>query len=149
MRTVELAKVAAAAEALRLRRIARRQAIRAGLGAGAAVFAVAVLVLVHVLIWEILLRWLTPVQSTLVVLVLDVIIAGVCGFLAMRNQPDSVELEAKRIRQQALIEMRQSLTFMSLVAETAGVAMRSTARRGRKRGTATVLAEMASRLIGR
>ena len=60
MRAVELAKVAAAAEALRLRRLARRQAIRAGLGAGAAIFGIAVFVLLHVLAYDLLLAVVRP-----------------------------------------------------------------------------------------
>ncbi len=149
MRSVELAKIAAAAEALRLRRIAKRQAMRGVFGAVAAVFAVAVLVVLHVLLWHVLLRWLTPVQSTLVVLAVDVVIAAVFGFLAMKDTPDPIELEAKQIRHQALVELKQSLTFMSMVAQTAGMAMRVGATNGARRTTATALAEVASRLIGR
>ena len=149
MRSVELAKVAAAAEALRLRRIARRQAMRGGFGAIAGVFAGAVLVVLHVLLWHVLLRWVSPVQSTLIVLVVDVVIAAVFGFLASRNTPDTIEREAKQIRQQAMIELKHSLTLMSMVAQTANAAMRVGARSGARRGAASVLAEAASRLIGR
>lgn len=149
MRTVELAKVAVAAESLRLRRVARRQAMRAAFGAGAAVFAIAVLVVLHVLLWHVLLQWLTPVQSTLAVLVLDLIVAGVFGYMAFSNAPDAVEEEARTIRVQALAEMKRSLTVMGMAAEVAGLALRGGARAGVRRKASTVAAELASRLIGR
>lgn len=149
MRTVELAKVAVAAEALRLRRVARRQAMRVAFGAGAAVFAIAVFVVLHILLWQFLLRWISPIQATLAVLALDVIVAGILGYLAASNAPDTIEEEAKTIRVQALAEMKRSLTVMGMAAEVAGLAIRGGARSGIKRKASTVAAELASRLIGR
>ncbi len=149
MRTVELAKVATAAEALRLRRIARRQAFRAVYGAGAAVFAIAVLIVLHFLIYVILNRWLSPLLSVLIVLVLDLAVAGVLGFMAVRSPPDAVEVEAKQIRTQALHELKRSLTVMGMAAEVTGLVLRSGARSGVRRSVATIAAEMASRLVGR
>ena len=149
MRSIELAKVAAAAEALRLRRIARRQALRAAFGAVAAVFAVAVLVGLHVVLWNLLVGWVTPVQASLIVVAVDVLIAAIFGFMATRDTPDTIELEAKAIRHQALVEMRQSLRFMSLVAETAGLAVRTGVGNTARRTGPMVLAEVASRLLGK
>ena len=149
MRSIELAKVAGAAEALRLRRVARRQALRAAYGAVAAIFAVAILVGLHVVLWNLLVGWVTPVQASLIVVAVDVVIAAVFGVLASRDTPDTVELEAKAIRHQALVEMRRSLTVMSMVAETAGAVMRNGIRAGGSRSASMALAEVASRLIGR
>lgn len=149
MRSIELAKVAAAAEALRLRRIARRQAFRAAYGAVAGVFAIAVLVGLHVALWYLLVGWVTPVVASLIVVVVDLLIAAIFGFLATRNTPDAIELEAKAIRHQALVEMRQSLRFMSLVAEIAGLAIRTGVSNTTRRSRLMVLAEGASRLVGR
>ena len=56
MRSVELAKVALASEGLRLRRMARRQALRVAYGAGAAVFGIAMLVVLHFVIYLLLLK---------------------------------------------------------------------------------------------
>ena len=149
MRTVELAKAAAAAEALRLRLLARRQALRAAYGVGAAVFAIAVLVSLHVVLWNLLAGWVTPVQASLIVLALDVVVAAVLGFMASRNAPATLENEAKQIRQQALIEMRTSMTFMGMMAETMGAVVRSRRLGGVRRRRGGMFAEMASRLIGR
>ena len=149
MRAVELAKVAAAAEALRLRRIARRQGLRAAFGVVAAVFAIAVLIVIHVLIWDVLAAYLTPIQSSLALLVLDALLMAVFGFLALRSTPDPIEDEARGIRQQALLEMRQSLTFMSMVGSATGLALRTGARHGVRRGATSALANLATRLVGR
>jgi hypothetical protein len=149
MRAVELAKVAAAAEALRLRRIARRQGMRVAFGAGAAVFAVAVLVGLHVVGWNALQPRLTPLQASLVVLAVDLVITLVLGFMAIRNAPDAIELEAKAIREQALIEMRQSLTVMSMAAGVARMAMRTGAREGVRQGLVAAITEAAMRMIRR
>ena len=149
MRTVELAKVAAAAETLRLRRIVRRQALRAVFGAVAAVFALAALAVLHVVAWQALLLLVTPIQATLIVLAVDVAIAIALGIMAMRDVPDAVEQEAKQIRTQALIEMRSSLTMMAMAAEIAGVAMKAGAGSGMRRGVANTVAEAVSRFIGR
>jgi hypothetical protein len=149
MRSIELAKVAAAAEALRLRRIARRQAFRAVYGVVAAVFILAILVGVHVMLWIVLAGGVTPVQASLIVLGVDALIAAIFGFMATRNSPDMIELEAKAIRHQALVEMRESLRFMSLVAQTANMAMRAGAANTARRAGPMVLAEVASRLFGR
>ena len=149
MRTVELAKVAVSAEALRLRRVARRQAFRAGFAMGAAIFALAILVVLHVVLFIIMRWWLSPILAILVVLAVDVIVAAILGMLAMRNTPDAVEQEAYQIRAQALIELKRSLTFMGTAAEVAGLVIRGQARTGVRRSVANMAAEMASRLIGR
>ncbi len=149
MRTVELAKVAVAAESLRLRRVARRQSMRAAFGAGAAVFAVAVLVVLHVVGWHAMVGRLTPVQASLVLLAVDVLITAIFAVLAIRGAPDAIEEEAKAIRVQALAEMKRSLTVMGMAAEVAGLAIRTGARSGVRRGAGTVAAEIASRLVGR
>ena len=149
MRAVELAKVAAAAEALRLRRIARRQSLRAAFGGVALVFAVAVLVLIHVTIWNLLQPTFSPFYASLSVLGGDLVLMIVFGVLALRNSPDSVEAEAKQIRQQAIIEMRQSLTIMNMVASATGVALRTGARRGVRQGLTSALVDGAIRLVRR
>ncbi len=149
MRTVELARVAASAEALRLRRLVARQGMRAAYGAGAVIFGLAVLVVVHVLIHNLLVGPLTPVQATLVLLAIDLVAAGLLAWLALRDTPSAVEIEAHAIRTQALFEMKRSVTVMSMAAEVAGTVFRNRARGGARRGAAYAMAEMASRLIGR
>jgi hypothetical protein len=149
MRTVELAKVAAAAEALRLRRIARRQGIRVAFGAGAGLFGTIALLVLHVVGWHALQPMLTPLQASLVVLAVDVVLAAVFGFMASRDVPDAVEAEAKAIREQAVIELKQSLTVMGMVAGVTGMAVRTGAREGVRRGLVSALTDMAMRLVRR
>jgi hypothetical protein len=152
MRAVELAKVAAAAEALRLRRFARRQAIRAGLGVGAVVFAIAVFVLLHVLAYDALVNVVRPWLAALILLVVDLVIAGVLGALAMRNQPDQVETEALAVRRQAVVEMKRAVTVMAVASELTGLVIHRRARQAAattRRSRAWMLADIASRVVGR
>ena len=152
MRAVELAKVAAAAEALRLRRIARRQAMRAAFGAGAAVFAVAVFVLLHVLAYHLLLKIVSPAIASLILLVVDLVIAGVLGFMAMRNTPDDVEREALAVRRQAVHEMKRSITVMALASEVTALVVRGRVRSAAtnpRRSRAWLVADIVSRVMSR
>lgn len=155
MRAVELAKVAASAEALRLRRLARRQALHAAFYAAAGVFGIAAFVVLHVVLYHLLARGLGPLGASVALLVLDLVVAGVFVYLATRRTPDEVEEEARYIRQQALAEMRRSLTPAALLAQFTGMFLR---RRFRtrpevilvgKRGTMHVVGELAARLLSR
>ena len=83
------------------------------------------------------------------VLAIDLVAAGLLAWLALRDTPSAVEAEAHAIRQQALLEMRRSVTVMSMASEVAGAVFRNRARGGARRGAAYAMAEMASRLIGR
>jgi uncharacterized membrane protein len=151
MRAVELAKVAANAEALRLRQLASRQAMRAAYGAVAAVFGLAVLVLVHVVLYNILVLYVSPLVASLILLALDLVVAGICGLKALKSTPSAIEEEALAIRKQALIDLKGSVTMMSLVGEAAGTMF----RRGRTvtvvkpRGTVRIAGELAARLLSR
>ncbi len=151
MRTIDLAKVAASAEALRLRRIARRQGMRAAYGAGAAVFGIAVFVLLHVVAYHAMVPQLSPLVASIILLVFDLVVVAVLGYLAMSSKPDTIEDEAKMIRQQAVVEMRRSVTAMALVGEVAGAMI----RRPREvtvvkpRGTVRLAGELAARLLAR
>ena len=149
MRSVELAKVALASEGLRLRRMARRQAMRVAYGAGAAVFGLAVFMVLHFVIYIVLTQWLSPLLAAVIILVLDLVGAGVLAAIALRNVPDTVEVEAREIRVQSLIELRRSLTAMGVAAELGGAMFRSRTQAGFSRGMATMVAEMISRVIGR
>ena len=142
MRTAELAKVAASAEKLRLQTLAKRQAMRGVFGAVAALFGIGVLILLHVLGYQLLRRGLGPIASTLVLLAVDLVIVIVCGVLALRSAPSTVEREAEDIRRQALREMRTTRTVMGMV----GPAPR---RRGGRRSPGLALGALATRLLTR
>lgn len=149
MRTVELARVALAAEGLYLRRVARRQALRGAFAVAAAIFAVLMLAVLHIVLYQLARLWLSPLLSAVVVFVLDIVVTGILATLALRGAPDPVETEARQIRVQAVAELRASLTAMGMAAEMAGLLMRSKVRSGARRGVATAVAEVASRLVGR
>ena len=152
MRAVELAKVAASAEALRLRRIVHRQGMRAAYGAGAAVFALGVLVLLHVVAYHLLIPTVTPTVASLILLVFDIAVAGGLAYMALGNAPDAIEEEAKMIRQQAVVEMRKSMTVMALAGEATNMLFRRKSRRVtvvQPRGTVRLVGDLASRLLAR
>lgn len=152
MRAVELAKVAAAAEALRLRRFARRQAIRAGVAAGAALFALAGFALLHLVGYEALRSVLAPWLAALIVFIVDLVIAGVLAAIALNSQPDRIEREALEVRQQSLAEAKKAVTVLAVVGEVTGFALSAGTRRalrGPKLGRILTIADIASRFVRR
>lgn len=152
MRAVEFAKVAAAAEALRLKRLARRQAIRAGIGVGAVVFGLAVFVLVHVLAYDGLSLLVRPWLAALILLVIDLVIAGILGSMALSSKPGRIEREALELRQQSLIEAKRAVTVMTVVGELTGLAIGQGTRRALarpRRSRAGMLLDIASRVARR
>ncbi len=104
MRTLRLAGVAAQAERLRLRRLARRIAIRAALGGVAVVFVVLALAGAHVAIVVQLAECMPVTQALLWVVGGDVLIALVFAWLALRlSRAGRAEREARIMRDQALL----------------------------------------------
>ncbi len=146
MRTVELARAAADAEKLRLQRMARRQGMRAAYGAVAAVFGLAMLVLLHVILYLLLTLWVGPIWAAVIVFVADLVLAGIFAVMARRNTPDAIEEEAKMLRDQSLMEMRQSITLMSLAGSATELLLR---RRRPETTRGRVFGELASRLLSR
>ncbi len=146
MRSVELARAAAQAEALYLRRMAQRQAIRGALGAIAAVFGLAILVMIHVLIYVILIGYVSLPIAAIILLALDLVLAIVFAVLARRDEPGQIEQEAKLLRDQSLVELRSSLTLMSLAASATGLVVR---RRTNRTIGGRVLGALASRVLSR
>ena len=118
--------------------------MRAVYGAVAAVFAIAVLVLLHVVAFQLLARVVAPWLASLIVLAVDLVVAGIFGYLAMSNTPDPIEVEAKQVRQQAIIEMRKSLTVMAMAAEVSGLVLRRN-----RTGTVRMLGGIAARVLAR
>ena len=115
MRSVKLARLAAQAEMLRLRSLARRQGVRAVLAAVAVVFLLGTLIALHVAGGMELAQYVTPMQAVLIVAAVDLVLAIILGLLAMRNQPGSLELEALRVRQTAQTQMMEAAALTTLV----------------------------------
>ena len=106
MRLFRLLQLAAQAETLRWKRTGRGYAIQAGLGAGAAVFGLMMLVMLHLAVASWLAQTnLGPVGAALVVAAVDLVLAGLLGFLATRGGLDPVAVEAERVRDNALRQM--------------------------------------------
>jgi hypothetical protein len=118
MRTVRLARVAAQAEILLVRRLATILARRAVYGAVAAVFALAVLVLAHAAAVVALEQYagLPPLAALGIVLAVDLVIAVVFGLMAGGKINDPLVEEARRVRDQSLEQARQSLTLAAMLA---------------------------------
>ena len=106
MRLFRLLQLALQAETLRWKRTGRGYAIQAGLGAGAAVFGLMMLVMLHLAAFQWFARTdLGPVLGALVVAGIDLVVAGLLGFLATRSGLDPVAVEAERVRDNALRQM--------------------------------------------
>jgi hypothetical protein len=118
MRTVRLARVAAQAEIILIRRTVAVAVRRAIYGAVAAVFALAVLTLMHILAVLALERFatFTPIIACAIVLGVDLVIAIIFGLLAAGKISDPVAEEARQVRDQSLEQARQSLTLAALLA---------------------------------
>jgi len=102
MRSINLLKVAAEAELLRLRALLARQGRRAAFGAVAAIFMLGVLVLAEITGWQVLRLYVAPIPTTLILLGINFAIAALFGALAARSSPSHTEREALQVRRQAL-----------------------------------------------
>ena len=68
MRSINLLKVAAEAELLRLRTMLARQGRRAAFGVAAVIFVLGVLVLAEIAGWQVLCLYVAPIPTTLILL---------------------------------------------------------------------------------
>src|SRR5918998_6379990 len=102
MRLIRLLRLAAQAEGLRWRRMGRGYAIQAGLAAGAAVFGLMLLMMLHMAAFAWIARGQGPVAAALIIAAVDLVVAGLLGWLAARHAEDPVAIEAERVRDDAL-----------------------------------------------
>lgn len=115
VRSVNLLKIAAEAEVLRYRCMAARQGRRAAFGAIALLFVLAVLVLGEVAAWLALCLHFEAIETTLILLGINLVIAIVFGLIAARSSPGRAEREALQVRQQSLDAARGALSLAALV----------------------------------
>lgn len=101
-RLVQLVEVASRAELLRRKRQVRGVALRAALGAGAAVFALLMLLWLHMTAWRALAGPLGPVGAAFAVVAFDLVLGAVLGWLAARRRTDPAADEAIAVRNTAL-----------------------------------------------
>jgi hypothetical protein len=131
VRSINLLKIAAEAELVRLRAWAARQGRRAAFGAAALVFALGVLTLAEVAGWQAFRLYVAPIYATLILLGINLVITVTFGLLAARSSPSHTEREALQVRRQAVEAARGSLVLTTVVPATR--LLRSDRRRGRRR----------------
>jgi len=122
MRALRLAQIAAEAEALHLRRLARRTAFRAAYGALGLLFVLAAIGVAHFIIWLELTRALGSVNAALILLGGDLFLAVVFALLAASLGPGRIEREAVQIRQIAVQQAKRSFGVVMLLAPATGYA---------------------------
>ena len=118
MRSLNLLRLALDAEILRLRAVLARQGRRAAFGAVAIVFALAVLALAEIAGWQGLRLRVEAIAATFILLGINLVIAAIFGLFAARSSPAHAELEALRVRQQALDASRGSFLLTAAVPAT-------------------------------
>jgi amino acid transporter len=134
MRTLRLARVAAEAEALLLRRRLRRIAIRATLGGIAACFVAGTVTMLHVYAWTRLVPHWGPEMTALLLAGGDAVVAIVIALFALWTPSDSIAVSAVAVRDQAMTEMRNAFTVTSLLKPLTGILLEQwLARRSRKK----------------
>jgi hypothetical protein len=132
VRSINLLKVAAEAELLRLRHVLARQGRRAAFGVVAVIFMLGVLVLAEVAGWQVLRLYVASISATLILLGINLVIAALFGALAAWSSPGHAEREALRIRRQALDAARGALSLTAAVP-VASTLLRLGGRRGGRR----------------
>ena len=119
-RLVRLVEVASRAELLRRKRQVRGVALRAALGAAAAVFALLLLLWLHAAAWAALAPSLGPVGAAFAVVAFDLALLLVLGWLAARHRTDPAADEAVAVRNTALRGAQMELrTFGGLLRPSA------------------------------
>ncbi len=101
-RLLRLVEVASRAELLRRKRQVRGVALRAALGAAAAVFGLLLLAWLHAAAWSALARPLGAAGGGFAVAALDLLLLLVLGWLAARRRTDPAADEAISVRNTAL-----------------------------------------------
>jgi len=124
VRPLRLARVAAQAEILVVRRQMAGYARRAIWAAAAVLFAVGVLIMAHIIAYLALRQYagLAAIPAVAIVLAADLVIAVIFAVLAAGSTPDPILDDAIRLRDQSLDQARQSLTLAALVAPLTRIA---------------------------
>jgi len=116
MRFLRLLRLAAQAEGLHLRRVARGHAIQTGLAAAAAAFGLMALAMLHLALWAALTPGSGPVWAAVIVALLDLVLLALFGALARRRPYDPVEAEALRVRHDAMRQVTDASARMMILA---------------------------------
>lgn len=130
MKAVDLGKAAAAAEGLRLQKVALRLAVRIAFLVVAALFGLFALISLHVLLWVLCYGpWHTgKVWASVIVLGFDVVCAGILLILGRSRSPGAAEIAARLDRDRNLAAMRSALALSAVTAGVTGPAGRLAGR---------------------
>ena len=117
MRSLRLARIAAEAEVLRLRRQVQRAVIRLVLALIALPFLAAALAFAHVAAWFALTlhAGLPPWATALMLMAADLVLGGLLVLIAVFRGPGRVEIEALQVRQRALENAGVGLSVAGLL----------------------------------
>jgi|SRR5690242_20141445 hypothetical protein len=130
LKPLRLARIAAEAEGVRLRYVARRTAIRVVVGAIALIFLMAALGFFHVALWFWLRRHFESSAASLIIAGGDLLTALIFGLFAARSSPGRLETEALEVRRRALANATSTLAYSTLAAQALRVGV-NMFRRGR------------------
>ena len=141
MKVVDLTRIAAAAEALRIKRQVLRYGKQAAFLAAAAIVGLFALGVAHVLLWVVCDGpWNTGrVWATVIVLAVDVAAIGILLLLGRSRLADPIEVEARITRDRSLSELRNAVALTAVTGpagryagRTAWSGVRRMLRRRRK-----------------
>jgi hypothetical protein len=119
MRSLRLAQIAVQAEALRLRRLARRTATRLVFALVALPFLLATFGFFEAAFWNYVSRHFLPELAALITAGGNLLIGGILIVVAALSRDSQVELEALKVRQRALEDISRQVTVTALVAPVA------------------------------
>jgi hypothetical protein len=125
MRTLRLARIAAEAEGLRLRRQIQRTVFRVVVGLIGLMFLGGAVLFAHLAAWYWLRQaagWTEP-GAALALTGADLVIAAFFVMLMAWSSPGRVELEALRVRQQAMETVTSSFALTAMLAPTLRLVM--------------------------
>jgi hypothetical protein len=125
MRSLRLARIAAEAEGLRLRRQAQRTVVRAVMGLVALIFLGWALAFAHLAAWYWLresVGWAQP-GTALALTGADLVIVAFFALLMARSSPGRIEMEALQVRRRALESAASGVALATLVVPTLRMAM--------------------------
>lgn len=132
VRVLRLARIAAEAEGLRLRRAARRAAIRGVIGLIALVWLFGVVVFAHIGVWiwlEQSLGW-TALGAAWLLAAIDAAFAlGLLLIAVQLGRPGRAELEALAVRAQAVEAATSSLAVSAMLVQALRIGMHLMRRR--------------------
>ncbi|HEY0419459.1 MAG TPA: hypothetical protein VGC80_08065 [Acetobacteraceae bacterium] len=106
MRVVELAGVARRAETLRLRELAARTVRRVIFAVVAVLLGLLAFFFIHVFAVVAIAKATGPLWALVIVIALDLIVAGVLAQMALNSKPGHDEIAALNLRRTALAEMK-------------------------------------------